>query len=48
MLVIGPCSSDNEDAVLDYVYRLARLQEKVQDKIFIVPRLYTNKPRTSA
>ena len=46
MLVIGPCSSDNEDAVLDYVYRLAKLQEKVQDKIFIVPRLYTNKPRT--
>lgn len=42
LLVIGPCSSDNEDAVLDYVYRLA----KVQDKIFIVPRLYTNKPRT--
>ena len=46
LLVIGPCSSDNEDAVLDYVYRLAKLQEKVQDKIFIVPRLYTNKPRT--
>ena len=42
LLVIGPCSSDNEDAVLDYVYRLAKLQ----DKIFIVPRLYTNKPRT--
>lgn len=46
LLVIGPCSSDNEDAVLDYVYRLAKLQEKIADKIFIVPRLYTNKPRT--
>lgn len=46
LLVIGPCSSDNEDAVLDYVHRLAKLQEKVAEKIFIVPRLYTNKPRT--
>lgn len=46
LLVIGPCSSDNEDAVVDYVSRLAKLQEKIKDKIFIVPRLYTNKPRT--
>lgn len=46
MLVIGPCSSDNEEAVLDYVHRLAKVQEKIKDKIFIVPRLYTNKPRT--
>ncbi len=46
LLVIGPCSSDNEDAVLDYVHRLAKVQEKIKDKIFIVPRLYTNKPRT--
>ncbi len=46
LLVIGPCSSDNEDAVLDYVHRLAMVQEKIKDKIFIVPRLYTNKPRT--
>ena len=46
LLVIGPCSSDNEDAVLDYVHRLAKVQEKINDKIFIVPRLYTNKPRT--
>ena len=46
LLVIGPCSSDNEEAVLDYVYRLAKVQEKVADKLFIVPRLYTNKPRT--
>ncbi|WP_297570361.1 3-deoxy-7-phosphoheptulonate synthase [uncultured Anaerovibrio sp.] len=45
-MIIGPCSSDNEDAVLDYVSRLARVQEKIKDKIFIVPRLYTNKPRT--
>ncbi|WP_027406552.1 3-deoxy-7-phosphoheptulonate synthase [Anaerovibrio sp. RM50] len=45
-LIIGPCSSDNEDAVVDYVSRLAKLQEKIKDKIFIVPRLYTNKPRT--
>lgn len=46
LLVIGPCSSDNEDAVLDYVHRLAKVQEKIKDKIYIVPRLYTNKPRT--
>lgn len=46
LLIIGPCSSDNEDAVLDYVSRLAKVQKKVADKIFIVPRLYTNKPRT--
>lgn len=46
LLVIGPCSSDNEEAVLDYVHRLAKVQEKIKDKIFIVPRLYTNKPRT--
>lgn len=46
LLVIGPCSSDNEDAVLDYTSRLAKLQDKIKDKIFIVPRLYTNKPRT--
>ena len=46
LLVIGPCSSDNEDAVLDYVHRLAKVQEKIKEKIYIVPRLYTNKPRT--
>ena len=46
LLVIGPCSSDNEEAVIDYVSRLAKLQEQIKDKIFIVPRLYTNKPRT--
>lgn len=47
VLVIGPCSADNEDSVLDYTCRLAKLQEKVQDKIFIIPRIYTNKPRTT-
>lgn len=46
LLVIGPCSADREDAVLDYINRLAKLQEKVKDRIFIIPRVYTNKPRT--
>lgn len=45
-LIIGPCSADNEDAVLDYISRLRKVQDKVSDKIFIVPRIYTNKPRT--
>lgn len=47
LLVIGPCSADNEDSVLDYIYRLRGVQEKVKDKILIVPRIYTNKPRTT-
>jgi len=47
LLVIGPCSADREDSVLEYVHRLREVQEKVKDKIFIVPRLYTNKPRTT-
>ncbi len=46
LLIIGPCSADNEPAVLDYMTRLAKVQEKVIDKIFMVPRVYTNKPRT--
>ena len=46
LLIIGPCSADNEPAVLDYMTRLAKVQEKVKDKIFIIPRVYTNKPRT--
>ena len=46
LLVIGPCSADREDAVLDYMHRLARVQEKVVDRLLIVPRVYTNKPRT--
>ncbi|MEW4354502.1 3-deoxy-7-phosphoheptulonate synthase [Streptococcus pneumoniae] len=47
LLVIGPCSSDNEEAVLEYAKRLAALQEKVKDKIFMVMRVYTAKPRTN-
>ena len=47
LLIIGPCSADNEDAVCDYVNRLAKVGEKVKDKIFIIPRIYTNKPRTT-
>ncbi|MGM9645641.1 MAG: 3-deoxy-7-phosphoheptulonate synthase [Eubacteriales bacterium] len=47
ILVIGPCSADREDAVLDYVSRLRKVQEKVKDKIVIIPRIYTNKPRTT-
>lgn len=47
VLVIGPCSADREDAVLDYCGRLARLQEKVADKLILIPRVYTNKPRTT-
>src|SRR5574344_2772124 len=47
LLVIGPCSSDNEDAVLDYAHRLSKLQDEVKDKIFIVMRVYTAKPRTN-
>lgn len=46
LLIIGPCSADNENAVVDYIHRLSRVQEQVADKIFIVPRVYTNKPRT--
>ena len=47
LLVIGPCSADREDAVIEYISRLRGLQEKVKDKIVIVPRIYTNKPRTT-
>jgi len=47
LVIIGPCSADREDAVLDYVTRLAKVNEKVKDKLVIVPRIYTNKPRTT-
>ena len=47
ILVIGPCSADNEDSVIDYITRLAKVQEEVKDNIFIIPRIYTNKPRTT-
>lgn len=46
LLIIGPCSADREDSVLDYMTRLRETQEKVKDKIYIIPRVYTNKPRT--
>lgn len=47
LLIIGPCSADREDAVLDYVNRLAKVQEKIADKLILIPRIYTNKPRTT-
>ena len=47
VLVSGPCSADKEDSVLDYIYRLRGVQEKVADKIMLVPRIYTNQPRTT-
>ena len=47
LLVIGPCSADIKESVLDYISRLARVQEQVKDRVVIVPRIYTNKPRTT-
>lgn len=47
LLVIGPCSADRHDAVLDYIHRLAMVQTDVEDKILIIPRIYTGKPRTT-
>ena len=47
MVIIGPCSADNEEAVCDYIGRLTKVQEKVKDKLVLVPRIYTNKPRTT-
>ena len=46
VLIIGPCSADREDSVLEYVTRLGNLAEEVKDKLLIIPRVYTNKPRT--
>ena len=46
LLIIGPCSADNEDALCDYVSRLARVNDEVKDRLVIIPRIYTNKPRT--
>lgn len=46
-VIVGPCSADNEDAVLDYVYRLAKVNERVKEKLLLIPRVYTNKPRTT-
>ncbi len=47
LLIIGPCSADKEEPVIDYIGRLARIQEQVKDKVFIIPRIYTGKPRTT-
>ena len=47
ILIIGPCSADNQDSVLDYISRLRRVEDQVKDKILIIPRIYTNKPRTT-
>lgn len=47
ILIIGPCSADNEDSVIDYITRLRTIQDKVSDKIYIIPRIYTGKPRTN-
>lgn len=47
LLVIGPCSADNEDAVCTYTERLGKMQEKVKDRLILIPRIYTNKPRTT-
>ena len=47
LVIVGPCSADNEDSVCDYVSRLAKLHDKVKDKLILIPRIYTNKPRTT-
>lgn len=47
LVIIGPCSADNADSVCDYVTRLAKVNEKVKDKLILIPRIYTNKPRTT-
>ena len=47
LLIIGPCSADSEESVCEYIERLAKVQEKVSGKIIMIPRIYTNKPRTT-
>ncbi len=47
LCIIGPCSADNEDAVCEYIEKLARVAEDIKDKVLVVPRIYTNKPRTT-
>ena len=47
LVIVGPCSADNEESVCEYTNRLARLQEKVKERVVLVPRIYTNKPRTT-
>lgn len=47
LIIVGPCSADNETAVMDYLHRLVPIQEQIKDKCIIIPRIYTNKPRTT-
>ena len=47
LVIVGPCSADNEEAVCEYVNRLSRLNEEVSDRLILIPRIYTNKPRTT-
>lgn len=47
LVIVGPCSADSPDSVCEYISRLAKVQEKTKDKLFIIPRIYTNKPRTT-
>ena len=47
LVIIGPCSADNEPAVMDYLHRLVPIQEQIKDKCIIIPRIYTNEPRTT-
>ena len=47
LVIIGPCSADNEDSVCEYINRLAKVNDKVKDKLILIPRIYTNKPRTT-
>ena len=47
LLIVGPCSADSEDSVCDYISRLTRVNEQIKDKLILIPRIYTNKPRTT-
>ena len=47
LLIVGPCSADHKEPVLEYISRLRRLEDQVKDKLIIIPRIYTNKPRTT-
>lgn len=47
LVIIGPCSADNETSVMDYIHRLAKVNEQTRDKLILIPRIYTNKPRTT-
>ena len=47
LVIIGPCSADKEEPVMDYIHRLAKVNEQTKDKLILIPRIYTNKPRTT-